>query len=159
MPHLVGGTGIYSDAEEMPAEMPLRLEAGTGNETSFAGLAAALRWAEENPLDSVALNAMTDRLKQGLQEAGAKVIAPAGLKTPVVSFILDGILSDEVGFALMQGYDIICRSGLHCAPKIYDCIKYQCGGTVRLSLSRFTTEEEVDEVIGAVRQIAEGGIF
>ncbi|MGI6152031.1 MAG: aminotransferase class V-fold PLP-dependent enzyme, partial [Christensenellales bacterium] len=47
-PHLVGGTGIHSDMDTMPEAMPLRLEAGTGNEPSFHGLLAALRWAEEN---------------------------------------------------------------------------------------------------------------
>ena len=49
-PYVLGGTGVKSDLREMPEEMPLHLEAGTGNEPSYHGLLAALRWAAENPL-------------------------------------------------------------------------------------------------------------
>jgi selenocysteine lyase/cysteine desulfurase len=58
-----------------------------------------------------------------------------------------------VGEILTKSYDIICRTGLHCAPKIFRCLG--CGSTVRLSLSRFTTDEELDAVISAVKDITD----
>ncbi len=44
----VGGTGFRSDMRLHPSDMPTRLEAGTPNVPALAGLAAALRWHEEN---------------------------------------------------------------------------------------------------------------
>jgi selenocysteine lyase/cysteine desulfurase len=152
LPVLHGGTGVQSDLEGMPEEMPLRLEAGTGNEPACYGLLAALRWAEENPLDLHGLSQMTEQLKTGLAEAGATVIAPIGECTPVVSFNIAGKTADEVGYVLSESYDIICRNGLHCAPRIFKSLG--CRSSVRLSISRFTTEEEIDAAIDAVSDLA-----
>ncbi|HBR07671.1 MAG TPA: cysteine desulfurase [Clostridiales bacterium] len=153
-PLLAGGTGIHSDMDEMPEAMPLRLEAGTGNEPSFSGLLAALCWAEENPLDRAVCEARLNRLKNGLAEAGARVIAPEGECTPVVSFTVPGYTADEVGYILTESYDMICRSGLHCAPRIFRGLG--CPATVRLSLSRFTADWEIDAAVSAVGDIAGG---
>ncbi|WMJ84013.1 aminotransferase class V-fold PLP-dependent enzyme [Oscillospiraceae bacterium LTW-04] len=150
-PLLVGGTGIKSDMDTMPEEMPLHLEAGTGNEPSVCGLVAALSWAEANPLPKPNCEARMQRLKEGIQRAGAVVINPKGACTPVVSFNVPGHSAADVGDILTESYDIICRSGLHCAPRIFENLG--CKSTVRLSLSRFTTDEEVDAVISAVRDI------
>jgi selenocysteine lyase/cysteine desulfurase len=153
-PLLVGGTGIHSDMDTMPEEMPLHLEAGTGNEPSFHGLLAALRWAEQNPADKAVCDVRMESLKTGLKAAGADVIDPAGVCTPVVSFNLPGHPAADVGYILTESYDVICRTGLHCAPKIFGCLGR--ASTVRLSLSRFTTDAEVDTVVSAVRDIVGG---
>ncbi|MDO4566547.1 MAG: aminotransferase class V-fold PLP-dependent enzyme [Oscillospiraceae bacterium] len=150
-PRLKGGTGIMSDLAEMPEEMPLRLEAGTGNEPSFYGLCAALKWAAENPRDIKRDGALLERLTEGLKAAGAQVIEPVGERTPVVSFTLPGVSAAEAGFMLHESCGIVCRTGLHCAPKIFECLKVR--QTVRFSLSRFTTESEIEEAIAAVEAV------
>lgn len=149
-PHLVGGTGIWSDLEEMPEQMPIRLEAGTGNEPAYHGLLASLQWLRDNP------DSYTDQLHHlrcGLERAGADVIVPEGLCTPVVSFQIPGISAADVGYMLQESYDVICRTGLHCAPKMPQCLGVS--ETVRLSMSRFTTMEEIDAVISAVEDICQ----
>ena len=150
-PWLQGGTGIRSDLEDMPDEMPLHLEAGTGNEPSYHGLLAALEWAEEHPLDTKEMQRLLEYLRDGLADAGASVIQPGGETTPVVSFNLPGELPGDVGYLLEESYDIICRTGLHCAPKLFSCLKVP--ETVRISLSRFTRKEDVEALLGAVRDI------
>lgn len=156
-PHMVGGTGVLSDLEEMPKEMPLHLEAGTGNEPSYHGLLAALRWCREHPLDLEALRQKAKRLSEGLLRLGCRVIVPEGSSTPVISFAIPGISSGDAADILSGSYDIVLRSGLHCAPEIMEDIGMK-GGTLRLSLSRFTTDEEVEWVLDAVRDIVESGI-
>ena len=153
-PLLIGGTGSNSDLETMPEEMPSHLEAGTGNEPSFHGLLAALLWAEQNPLNIQEQNEKLNLLRNGLSGAGAEVIVPDGACTPVISFTIPGKSPQEVGFILEESYDIICRTGLHCAPKLFDCLG-QSGGTIRLSLSRFTTIDEINFVIDAIKDIAD----
>lgn len=150
-PLLKGGTGIRSDLDTMPSDMPLHLEAGTGNEPSFSGLLAALRWAKAHPRDPIITDAQLNRLRQGLAQAGASVIVPDGSCTPVVSFTLPNETAADAGFMLQESYDIVCRTGLHCAPKIFSCL--QVPETIRLSLSRFTSEEEIETVISAVEDI------
>ncbi|MEG2525394.1 MAG: aminotransferase class V-fold PLP-dependent enzyme [Oscillospiraceae bacterium] len=152
-PTLFGGTGIWSNLETMPDNYPQHLEAGTGNETSFAGLSAALRWNSENSALPGEISSRTSRLREGLRDCGADVIDPGGSCTPVVSFIINGWSCEDAGFVLGSRYDIICPTGMHIAPKIFECLQYSNKGTVRLSLSRFTTNEEIDVAIGAVRDL------
>ena len=47
------------------------------------------------------------------------------------------------------------RTGLHCSPAAHKTIGSFPQGTVRFGFSYFTTEEEVDKVIEAVKVIAE----
>lgn len=141
-PHLVGGTGIKSDMDTMPEEMPLHLEAGTGNEPGFHGLLAALDWAKQNPLDEDGCLKRLTRLREGLSRAGANVISPEGDTTPVVSFTVPSMACSELGFMLNESCGVCCRTGLHCAPKIFSCLGVP--ETVRFSLSRFTTDDDID---------------
>ncbi len=154
--HMVGGTGVKSDLREMPEEMPLRLEAGTGNEPSYHGLLAALIWNREHPADRKQGEAVFRKLTEGLSGLGCLVILPGGETTPVVSFSIPGVSAGEAADILTGSYDIILRAGLHCAPDIMEDIG-MAGGTLRLSLSRFTSEEEVDAVLSAIRDIKESG--
>lgn len=156
-PHMVGGTGIKSDQKEMPEEMPLHLEAGTGNEPSYHGLLAALQWSKEHPLDQKALKARTRQLTEGLKNLGCQMILPGEPSTPVVSFKIPGMSPAEAADILTGSYDIILRSGLHCAPEIMDEVGMK-GGTLRLSLSRFTTEQEIEQVLLAVQDLVESGL-
>ena len=158
-PYLIGGTGVQSDRKEMPEEMPLHLEAGTGNEPSYHGLLAALRWSRQHPLDERALKERTGQLAEGLARLGCRVICPGEPSTPVISFVIPGISCADAADILTGSYEIILRTGLHCAPEIMREIGAGEGdGTIRLSLSRFTTEQEVEEVLRAVRDLTESGI-
>ena len=56
----------------------------------------------------------------------------------------------------MDGWDIATRPGAHCAPLMYRALGTERQGIVRLSTSWFTTGDEIDAAIGAIREIAEG---
>jgi len=152
-PVLIGGTGERSDLKDMPPEMPLRLEPGTPNLPAFAGLAHALRWQREDPADRERLGGLCTRLEQGLQTVGARVITVSGERTPVVSFTVPGWDVEEVGYILQKEFGILCRCGLHCAPLIHPYLGTAPRGTVRFSLSRFTTLDEVECVINAIGRL------
>lgn len=148
-PVYTGGTGVRSDEDEMPPALPSRLEAGTGNEPSFAGLAAAICYQNENPPDLGAISALLSRFEAGLREIGMAPIEVSGPRTPVISAVSPKYPPSHIGEMLASSFDIVCRTGLHCAP-LYPGIP---GGTVRFSLSRFTTEEEIDETLEALGEI------
>ena len=57
---------------------------------------------------------------------------------------------------LDEDFDIAVRTGYHCAPLIHDLIgSVEYGGTVRVSLGRFTSEEDVLAMVKAVKELME----
>lgn len=149
-PVWVGGTGIQSDLAEMPLTMPTRFEAGTPNDPAVAGLSTALTWSAENLLDCSALLSKTKRLEAGLSAVGADVIVVEPPRTPVISFTLKPWAIEDIGEVLHKSFGIVCRTGLHCAPLIHTYLGTAPAGTVRFSLSRFTTIKDIDYCLEAI---------
>ncbi len=152
-PVLTGGTGIRSDEDEMPDEMPIRLEAGTQNEQSLSGLAFSIGWAGQHPMDLERTLGYVRRLEEILRDLGCRVAQVDAVRTPVLTFSSDFLVAEDIGDMLAGGFDIICRTGLHCAPLIFPEIGMPKTGSVRLSLSRFTTEEEIAETEEALKAV------
>ena len=72
----------------------------------------------------------------------------------VLSIGFEKYVSDDAGTILDGEYDIAVRTGYHCAPFVHDVIgSKRYGGTVRISMGRFTTKEDVDELVAAVRDM------
>ena len=72
----------------------------------------------------------------------------------VLSLGFEKYMSDDAGTILDGEYDIAVRTGYHCAPLVHDVIgSKRYGGTVRISMGRFTTKEDVDELVAAVRDM------
>lgn len=149
-PFLVGGTGIRSDLKTMPPEMPQKLEAGTPSIPLFGGLLFAIKWAALHPEHQPTLSKHLVNLENGLQSLGAHLIHVNGCRTFVVSFQFPGWVNEEVGYILDKCYSIICRVGLHCAPLIHRYIGSGRKGTVRFSLSRFTSEDDINTTLEAM---------
>lgn len=159
-PTRFGGTGVDSAARTHKEEFPYRLECGTLNTFGIAGLFAALKWIDAKGLASLHAREMElwDRLRQGLQAIrGVVAYCTGGSKnhSAVLSFNIEGWEAADVGAILDADYGIACRTGLHCAPLVHEGIGTGAHGTVRFSIGPFTTEEQIDAAIAAVRDIAE----
>ena len=72
---------------------------------------------------------------------GIKFYGDSKNKTSVISFNIEGIHAYDIG-ALLDKFGIAVRTGQHCAQPIMD--HYGIPGTVRVSLSFYNTEKEVD---------------
>lgn len=155
-PLLYGGTGIYSEDRYMPPELPLALEAGTPNEAAACGAYAAVGWHNDHPLDSAEINRKILRLEQMLTQAGAVVTAVSAPRTPVLSFYIPQMHASDAADILQRKDGVILRSGLHCAPLVHRYIGSPPDGTLRVSLSRFTVDEELDKFISVVERICRG---
>ncbi|MCK5222256.1 MAG: aminotransferase class V-fold PLP-dependent enzyme, partial [Candidatus Aminicenantes bacterium] len=99
---------------------------------------------------------LTRRLEQNLLELKTNVTLVEGERTFMVSFKIPDLDLSEVAYILDHGYGIICRAGLHCAPLIHQYIGTGSSGSIRFSVSRFTTEKDIDYTINAVREIIHG---
>ena len=60
----------------------------------------------------------------------------------------------NVKIILSNGYEITVRAGLHCSPLIHEAMGTKNSGTVRVSVSWFTKEEEILAFLEAAGQIA-----
>ncbi|MGI6007092.1 MAG: aminotransferase class V-fold PLP-dependent enzyme [Ruminococcus sp.] len=96
---------------------------------------------------------LVKELEDTLRRLGCHVVRTEGVRTPVIAFSSDRYSAEDIGDMLYGSFDIICRTGLHCAPLIFPYLQMPPEGTVRFSLSRFTSEEETEEVKEALEAI------
>ena len=154
-----GGTGVYSQVRLQPEELPYLYEAGTQNTCGLAGLAAGVRVILERSVNNIfyeeqqKLQYLIDALKN---IHGVTMYGPlSGPRAAALSFNIDGVDCADVAMILETSYGISVRSGLQCAPDTHRLIgTIDVGGTVRVSPGLFTTGEDMDVFIEAVRDIA-----
>ncbi len=157
-PWKVGGTGVQTYSAAQPAQMPTRLEAGTLNGHGIAGLGASLDFLRETGIDTIHAHE-TALLRRFV--AGAREIPGVTLygdfdreRTAVAALNIAGLDSGEVSDILAEDYGIATRPGAHCAPRLHRALGTEEQGAVRFSFGWYNTEEEVDEALRAVRDIA-----
>lgn len=157
-PFQVGGTGVQTYRRRQPDQYPTRLEAGTLNGHGIAGLSAALDFIAEVGPEAIEAReaALTRRLHDGLRTIpGVRLYGDfAAPHAGIVTLNIADLDSGAVADALAQDYDIAVRAGAHCAPRAHEALGTVEQGAVRMSVSYFTTEEEIDAAIAAVAAIA-----
>jgi cysteine desulfurase family protein len=155
-PIIRGGTGSHSENEEMPDELPDRLEAGTPSGAVIAGLGAACAWLEERNVSAVRAHAhrLAWRLAGGLREIGGIQLLgwdADGRRTGIISLRVGGSDSGELAATLDRDHGICVRAGLHCAPAAHRRLGTFPDGTLRVSIGPFNGENDVDALVEAVR--------
>src|SRR5207302_1425535 len=104
-----GGTGGDSSSETQPQQFPYFLEGGTPNVLGVAGLAAGIRYVQEQGQDRIRQHEveLTDRLRHRLEEVGGYKIfghqSPAN-RVGTLSFRCDTLPAAEVGGILDQAF-------------------------------------------------------
>lgn len=162
-PLLRGGTGSQSLLQEMPAELPDRLEAGTHNMPGIAGLLEGLRFVQRQGVARIAdyEGELGRYAAQRLADIPGVEVFSGPEQTGVVSFRVSGWDCEELGEALASR-GIALRAGLHCAPLAHRTAGTLETGTVRFSPSVFNRRQEVDtltrEVSGIVGQTAKSRV-
>lgn len=155
IPVFAGGTGSDSLSLEMPDTSPGRYEASSQNIVAVAGLNAALKATDQKEHFSK-IKELTDYLIKELEEVDKVEILGAYDEDTIgiVSFVVDGYMSDEVGIILDNEYDIAVRTGFHCAPYIHEYLgDKKWRGTVRAGIGQFNTNEEIDNLIDALSSL------
>lgn len=154
-----GGTGTLSEQEDQPSGLPEGLETGTLNSVGIAGLGAGVRFILEQGTERICAHelAIVQRLLAGLRSLpGIQLYGPpdSNGRVGVVSVRLEHWEPMDLGVALDQEFDIAVRTGLHCAPLAHRTLGTLPTGTVRLAPGYFTTVNDVDHVIDALRYLS-----
>ncbi|WP_396331387.1 family 2A encapsulin nanocompartment cargo protein cysteine desulfurase [Burkholderia anthina] len=157
MPPWQGGGNMIADVtfeRTVFQPPPNRFEAGTGNIADAVGLGAALDYVSRVGIENIA------RYEHDLLAYATSVLAPvpgvrlvgtARDKASVLSFVLKGYETEEVGQALNEE-GIAVRSGHHCAQPILR--RFGLEATVRPSLAFYNTCDEVDALVRVVKRLA-----
>jgi len=156
-PFLTGGSMITTVTIEKSEYLPppQRFEAGTQRVSQAIALAAAVDY-----LDAVGLDRIRDweaqlgqRLVTGLAEMdGLTVLGPGdGVeRAGLASFIVDGVHAHDVG-QFLDDRGIATRVGHHCTQPLHR--RFGVIATTRASAYLYTTTDEIDELLDAVRGV------
>jgi cysteine desulfurase/selenocysteine lyase len=159
MPPWQGGGNMITDVtfeKTVYQTPPGRFEAGTGSIADAVGLGAAIDYLERIGMANVARyeHDLLLYATQAMQRIpGLHLIGTAREKASVLSFVLDGFRTEDVGAALNQE-GIAVRSGHHCAQPILR--RFGLETTVRPSLAVYNTCEDVDAMINAIWNLKAG---
>jgi cysteine desulfurase/selenocysteine lyase len=154
-PYQTGGNMIQDVTFERSLfhAAPQRFEAGTGNIADAVGLGAAIDYVERIGLDNISRyehGLIAYATKHLLDVPGLTIIGTSPEKAGVISLVLKGVPSEEVGARLNQ-YGIAVRSGHHCAQPILRRFGHEA--TVRPSFAFYNTCGEIDLLVAALREI------
>ncbi|KRK65012.1 cysteine desulfurase [Companilactobacillus tucceti DSM 20183] len=151
-----GGTGIDSFNTSMPEFFPTRLEAGTMNVPGIVGLSAGIDYLNKKGISNIKnyINGLVSRIMKTLQQyPEIRIYTPLNAEiTGTVGFNIGDIDSAEVSQWLWDNYQIATRPGAHCAPRVHERYGTVEQGIVRISLSSFNTDEEVDTFLKAIKE-------
>ncbi|ABR89432.1 selenocysteine lyase [Janthinobacterium sp. Marseille] len=157
MPPWQGGGNMIADVtfeKTVFQPIPNKFEAGTGNIADAVGLGAAIDYVNKVGIENIA-RYEHELLVYGMQKLGAipgvRLIGTAADKASVMSFVLQGYTTEEVGHAL-NDEGIAVRTGHHCAQPILR--RFGVETTVRPSLAFYNTFDEIDRLVAVVTRLA-----
>lgn len=156
-PYQVGGGTIktVSFKKTEYADLPLRFEAGTPHIEGVMGLEAAINYVNKIGLKNIAAyeHELLEYASTELAAIpGVKIIGTAKEKASVISFVVEGIHSLDIGTILDQ-LGIAVRTGHHCTQPLME--HYCIQGTIRVSLAFYNTAPEIDELIKGLKRAIE----
>jgi len=154
-PYQFGGEmieNVHFDASTFN-ELPYKFEAGTPNVAGALGLEEAIRYIDKYGIENIQkyedeLLLYATSLLREIKDL--KIIGNAAKKITVISFIVDGIHSYDIG-TLLDQMGIAVRTGNHCAQPLTE--SYGLTGTLRMSLAMYNTKEEIDIFIDALKKV------
>jgi len=157
-----GGTGGDSSSPMQPTEYPYYLEGGTPNVLGIVGMIAGLDYVEKQTPDAIRKHEveLCDRLRDQLEPTGAFTFyghRDPARRVGTLSMRTDVLSAVELGGILDQSFAIAIRPGLHCAPYTHMAVGSFPDGLLRISPGPFNTEEHIDLLATALKEVT-GGI-
>ena len=153
-PFLTGGSMITTvtmeSADYLPS--PHRFEAGTQRVSQAIALASAVDYLERIGIERIAAHdaALGQQLVIGLNEIPGVTVLGPGIgqeRVGLASFDVAGVHSHDIG-QFLDDRSIAVRVGHHCTQPLHR--RLGITSSTRASVYLYTTEDEVDEFLGAL---------
>jgi cysteine desulfurase/selenocysteine lyase len=159
MPPFLGGGNMIKSVTKagfVPADLPHRFEAGTGPIVEAIAMKPALEYLMRVGSEAILQHErrLAKRAIEGLSSIrGLRVLGPSiESKTGIVSFVVPGIHSDQIG-QYLNASAVAIRVGHHCAMPLHE--RFGIGVSARASFYFYNTEAEVDALVTATIRACE----
>jgi cysteine desulfurase/selenocysteine lyase len=135
--------------------LPYKFEAGTPAIAEAIGLGAAIAYLEGIGMTAIAgherelLSYATAALKE---VPGLRLVGTPRERSGVISFLVGDIHPHDVG-TILDRHGVAVRAGHHCAQPVMQ--RLGIPATVRASVGLYTTREDVDALVRALRHAVE----
>ncbi len=136
-------------------ELPFKFEAGTPDIAGGIGLKAALDYLAGLDFAAAARhehNLLQYATARAAEITGLRLIGTAKDKVAVLSFVVEGINSQDLG-VLLDSQGVAIRTGHHCAMPVMT--RFGVAGTARASFAFYNTREDVDRFFAALAKALE----
>ena len=157
-PFVRGGSGGKSESIDQPRWLPWSQEAGTMNGPGIAGLAAATNELTQNRVasESQRVIALRAELQRGLVDLPGIAIIEHPSRIPragVLSFSTDQVSPSTLGSLLEEEFNVLVRTGLHCAPLAHSTMGTSDQGTIRVSIDTNNSESDISLLLEALSHL------
>jgi cysteine desulfurase/selenocysteine lyase len=152
-----GGDMILSVSFEKTVfnTLPYKFEAGTPAIAEAIGLGAAVAYLEGIGMPAIAAHErdLLAYAEAALREVpGLRLVGTPRERSGAISFLLGDIHPHDVG-TILDRHGVAVRAGHHCAQPVMQ--RLGIAATVRASVALYTTREDVDALVRALRAAAE----
>ncbi len=156
-PYQGGGDMIRTVSFEKTTynDLPHKFEAGTPNIVGAIGLAAALDYVSNLGIDAIAAHEdeVVGYATQKVADIpGVRIIGTAAEKSGIVSFLMDGVHSHDIG-TVLDSQGVAIRAGHHCTMPLMK--RFGVAATSRASFALYNTREEADKLVAAIWKVKE----
>lgn len=154
-----GGTGSMSASRSQPDVLPDKYESGTPNLSGIAGLNEGVKFVlSKNPMriwksETSHVCRLYDRLSRTKGVILYTRRPDIQHSVPVISFNIEGFDSEQSASILNDKFAIAVRAGLHCAPLAHEFFHTDEIGTVRVVMSAYTDNRQIDYLADSIRKI------
>lgn len=153
-PLLAGGTGSLSESMVQPDFLPDAQESGTPNVPGIAGLAAGIRFVRSVGAANIAEHErkLVRELARAFETNENVEVFSDPSQTGVLSVRVKDVPAESAAAQLADA-GVAVRAGLHCAPLAHRTAGTEETGTVRLSLSFYSTPRQVEQAAEAFKLV------
>ncbi|MDR5899744.1 cysteine desulfurase [Halomonas vilamensis] len=157
MPPWQGGGEMIStvsfEVDTTFAAIPHKFEAGTPAIAEVIALGRALEWMQGVGLEAIGdweQTLLVYATQQVREIDGLRILGTAPHKAGVLSFVVDGAHSQDIGLLIDQ-LGVAIRTGHHCAQPLLH--HFGVDATCRASFAAYNTVEEIDIFVASLKRV------
>ncbi len=136
-------------------DLPHKFEAGTPNIVGAIGLATALDYVSNLGIDAIAAHeddVVAYATEKVAEIPGIRIIGTAPEKSGIISFLMEGVHSHDIG-TVLDSQGVAIRAGHHCTMPLMK--RFGVAATSRASFALYNTKEEADTLVNAIWKVKE----
>jgi len=143
----------FPKLEPAPDTAPERAETGTQNQEGIAGVKATVEFMKSIGYDERGLGARLWSGLKSMKHVRVYGVPPSQPRTPTFAFTVDGMTSEDVAKELAKNAIFVSHGDFYAATVVR---VLGVEGLVRAGCAAYTSDDEIDRLLGAVEELRAG---